>query len=154
MSSAPSLFFTKWTKQILCYPGHETVNIDTSVHHVVGMECGINRPLTSLTRFRKPRTFHSDYELGRWPQLLAVEMMRPKMLLIIQFGHEILKCHQLQPDTQAQSPGARDTDVSSAHFQEDRRSDLIKSDLTNTFRHYFDSPKMRMDIKGMARVRS
>lgn len=90
------------------------------------MECGINRP---LTRFRKRRTFHSDYELSCWLQLLAAEMMWTKLLLIIKFSHEILKCHQLHPDIQSsdinravcpQCPGLWGKDTEEGHW------DLIK----------------------------
>ncbi len=121
------------------------------------MECGLNRPLTSLTRFRKTRTFHSDNEPGCWLQLLAVEMMRLKMLLVIQSSHEFLKCHQLQPDIQTSDinravypgcsePGGKDTDANSHYHQ-----DLIIS-FNKYFSHYFDSLKMYINFKNMAVV--
>lgn len=79
-----------------CYPRHETVNIDTSGSHMVSMECRMNWLLTPLTKFRKSRTFHYDYDPGYLLQLLAVQMMWWKML--IQFSHEILKCYQFQAE--------------------------------------------------------
>lgn len=93
--------------------------------------------------------------LGCGLQLLAVETMRPKMLLIIQLSHEFLKCHQLQPDIQTSDinravcpecsePGGRDTDVNS-HFQEKTTENKYVS-------HYFDTLKMYINFNNMAMV--